>query len=209
MKLTEHQQQLAADNIGLVYAVIAAMRRRRHRSIFILGQDDAIAAGMLGLCVAAGRYDPQRNIRFSTYAWIWIRHNIQEASAKAVVITNPRSVFDGDKTNKCRYVKVHSQGSYNVDITSQQTTESYEHLVDVRMDFESIVERLDNPNYRLILRQVRDCCGNITSAAKLRGVTSQRAQQIYTEAVQEIRKQHGLHIRLNKKKRIKKKRSKV
>lgn len=66
-KLTPDQSRLAADNTRLVYRIAQRL------STSLPGEwDELVGDGMLGLCRAAQRFDPQRGYRFSTYAWPYI-----------------------------------------------------------------------------------------------------------------------------------------
>jgi RNA polymerase sigma-32 factor len=64
--------QLAAAHMRLVIALAA---RFRH---FGLPPNELIQEGHVGLLEAAARFDPHREIRFSTYATWWIRASIQD-----------------------------------------------------------------------------------------------------------------------------------
>ncbi|MEJ1160343.1 RNA polymerase factor sigma-32 [Prosthecomicrobium sp. N25] len=55
--------------------VIALAARFRH---FGLPMNDMIQEGHVGLLEAAARFEPDRNVRFSTYATWWIRASIQD-----------------------------------------------------------------------------------------------------------------------------------
>jgi RNA polymerase sigma-32 factor len=55
--------------------VIAIAARFRH---FGLSMSDMIQEGHVGLLEAAARFEPERNVRFSTYATWWIRASIQD-----------------------------------------------------------------------------------------------------------------------------------
>lgn len=59
--LTAEQQRLAADNVGLVFhlagRMVTCMPAVRH-----MGFDDAVGAGMIGLCRAARGYDPNNTL---------------------------------------------------------------------------------------------------------------------------------------------------
>ena len=64
--------QLAAAHMRLVIALAA---RFRH---YGLPMADLIQEGHVGLLEAAARFEPEREVRFSTYATWWIRASIQD-----------------------------------------------------------------------------------------------------------------------------------
>ena len=64
--------QLSASHMRLVIAIAA---RFRHYGLPIA---DVIQEGHVGLLEAAARFDPDREVRFSTYATWWIRAAIQD-----------------------------------------------------------------------------------------------------------------------------------
>jgi len=55
----------------------------------LLGIEDATQAGLLGAYVAAERFDPDRGLRFSTYAKWWIRAYINKAVQSARPVRLP------------------------------------------------------------------------------------------------------------------------
>ena len=64
--------QLTAAHMRLVIAIAARFRN------FGLPMGDMIQEGHVGLLEAAARFDPEREVRFSTYATWWIRASIQD-----------------------------------------------------------------------------------------------------------------------------------
>ena len=72
----QHDQQ-ALNRITLAHMrlVIAMAGRFRH---FGLSASDLIQEGHIGLLEAASRFDPERQVRFSTYAAWWIRASMQD-----------------------------------------------------------------------------------------------------------------------------------
>ena len=72
----EHDQvalhRLTAAHMRLVIAIAARFRN------FGLPMGDLIQEGHVGLLEAAARFDPGRDVRFSTYATWWIRASIQD-----------------------------------------------------------------------------------------------------------------------------------
>src|SRR5205809_4414734 len=64
--------QLASAHMRLVIALAA---RFRH---YGLPMADLVQEGHVGLMEAAARFEPERDVRFSTYATWWIRASIQD-----------------------------------------------------------------------------------------------------------------------------------
>ena len=68
----EALHRLTSSHMRLVIAIAA---RFRH---FGLSMSDLIQEGHVGLLEAAARFEPERQVRFSTYATWWIRASIQD-----------------------------------------------------------------------------------------------------------------------------------
>ena len=73
----EHRDQDAMHQITLAHMrlVVAMAARFRH---FGLSMSDLIQEGHVGLLEAAARFEPEREVRFSTYATWWIRASMQD-----------------------------------------------------------------------------------------------------------------------------------
>lgn len=73
---SEHDQdalnRLTTAHMRLVIAVAAKFKQ------FGLSMNDLIQEGHVGLLEAAARFEPERGVRFSTYATWWIRASIQD-----------------------------------------------------------------------------------------------------------------------------------
>ncbi|RIK84480.1 MAG: RNA polymerase factor sigma-32 [Hyphomicrobiales bacterium] len=77
LRWKEKHDQEALNRIALAHMrlVIAMAGRFRH---FGLPASDLIQEGHVGLLEAAARFDPERQVRFSTYAAWWIRASMQD-----------------------------------------------------------------------------------------------------------------------------------
>jgi RNA polymerase sigma-32 factor len=73
----DHQDEKALHQLVQAYMrlVVSTAVRFRHYGIPL---SDLIQEGNLGLMYAAERFEPDRDVRFSTYARWWIRSHIQE-----------------------------------------------------------------------------------------------------------------------------------
>lgn len=73
----DHQDQKALSELTSAYLrlVIAVAARFRN---YGLPFSDLIQEGSIGLMQAAARFEPEREVRFSTYATWWIRASIQD-----------------------------------------------------------------------------------------------------------------------------------
>ena len=65
---------LSAEHLTIIEA-----KKRAH---FSLKEEDLIQEGYIGLLEAAKRFDPEKNIRFSTYARWWVRAQMNRAQEK-------------------------------------------------------------------------------------------------------------------------------
>ena len=58
-----------------------------------LGYDDLFQAGMLGLTIAANKYDPASDNKFTTYAAFWIKEEIFKALNENKAVTIPKNAL--------------------------------------------------------------------------------------------------------------------
>lgn len=68
MELNQLQKELVTQNIKLVYKVATNLK--------VLRNTDAVQEGILGLCMAASRFNDEKTVKFSTYATCYIRYYI-------------------------------------------------------------------------------------------------------------------------------------
>lgn len=71
------QDEAALHRLILAYGRLVFSMARRFRR-FRLPSEDLVQEGIVGLLLAAERFEPERNLRFSTYAMWWIRCAMQE-----------------------------------------------------------------------------------------------------------------------------------
>ena len=85
------KQKLVSSNMGLVHAVVNNQYRRKafkqHRGEITI--DELVQEGSLGLIRAAELFDPEKGLRFSTYATIWIKGVLSNSSLDDDIVTLP------------------------------------------------------------------------------------------------------------------------
>ena len=76
-KWRDNDDARAMHDLVMAYArlVVSAAAKYRH---YGLANGDLIQEGNIGLMQAAKRFDPDKGVRFSTYAAWWIRASIQD-----------------------------------------------------------------------------------------------------------------------------------
>lgn len=81
------RDQLILDNIGLVHHIAA-----KYNSI---DDDDAISEGTIGLMQAADRFDSERGLKFSTYAYSYINgHMLNYFSKRTFELSLDKEIGD-------------------------------------------------------------------------------------------------------------------
>lgn len=66
---------LVRANVGLVYQVVHKLGRTRGES----DMADLVSEGSIGLLTAVRRFEPDRGVAFSTYAYRWVEHHVRIA----------------------------------------------------------------------------------------------------------------------------------
>jgi len=98
--LTAEQQKLVTDNFKLIYFIAKRMKDHPFVKVRMPERDDIEASAQYGLVCAARRFDPNKGIKFSTYAywcmWSWI---YRDANELRCMIRVPSHLW-GDKPYK-------------------------------------------------------------------------------------------------------------
>jgi len=81
----DKQQQIADENLGLVYKLANAMVKKYGGR---WDRDEFVAEGYMGLRRAVELFEPSRGFKFSTYAMTWIRQFINRYILKNVSIVH-------------------------------------------------------------------------------------------------------------------------
>lgn len=108
----EARNELVLCNIRLVVSVARYYRNRG------LTMDEVVQEGIIGLNRAAEKFDPDRDIRFSTYATLWIKQAIQRGLQKGGAPIRLPSTVAGIR------VKVRGYHIKNPDATVQEIADS-------------------------------------------------------------------------------------
>ncbi len=204
--LTPAQQALVEANRGLVHqqawqmagTVLAAKGYRWNaRSVILRNQlyDELQDAGMIGLCVAASLFDPERGVKFCTYAYPWIRNHVQRATHHCEV-------------RICRRVNGHGQSTIQ---TAMPFTDLHNEMSPEELraaeDFPAILPRKQKPPPReeltprlqkclrriLNMREYRLLRGYVLAGGTLKSVglkekiTKERVRQILAKALVKLR----------------------
>src|ERR1700682_3555606 len=82
---------LVTDNEPLVQKCAQTMAQTTRLYVTEL-QDDMLQAARIGLLRAIEKWDPKRGA-FSSIAWYWMRHEIQQVTRHATQVTLPKSAF--------------------------------------------------------------------------------------------------------------------
>jgi len=194
--LTAEQRELVERNIPLVRWMLRRMRLVRR-----VDPADVEAAGMLGLCEAAARYDPTRPNGFGAYARWWIRREmITEASRLAhpchfpplmrhamadhpVVALDASSPDRGDAAGEAR-------------LAAELATADVDHgaAVEAAVDVELVFRHLGEDGREVLRRRYGvGCRPELLREVGLRfGVCRERVRQIEAEALEVAREAVGV-----------------
>jgi RNA polymerase sigma factor (sigma-70 family) len=153
---------LLRENRNLILAVI------RVQYMGQVEDADLEQEGWIGFWQAIKRYDPQRGARFSTFAWLVIRHRIW-------------TIVQRDSKAE-RWME--SDGPY-ADVTGAQQSTDWENAQIREALEEGLAELSERERQVMLLRHGWDGCPSRTFAeiGQALGMTRQRAHQIHNEAL--------------------------
>ncbi len=145
----DNKEQDALDRLSLAHMrlVIAVASRFRN---FGLPMSDLIQEGHIGLLEAADRFEPEREVRFSTYATWWIRASIQDyilrnwSIVRGGTSSTQKALFFNLRRLRAQISKGHS------DLTDTEIHEQIATSIGVkRSDVETMNARLSAPDTSL------------------------------------------------------------
>ena len=110
-RLSEEQRKLVEENIDLVAFIF---HKSFHGPNKMRDAEDHIQDGMVGLCMAALKFDPDRGFKFSTFAYPYVLGIMQQRSRNFGYDTPykiPRGMLD-DRVQILRYMKLNPDATY-------------------------------------------------------------------------------------------------
>ena len=134
--------RLTAAHMRLVIAMAAKFRR------YGLSHSDLVQEGNVGMLEAASRFEPERDVRFSTYAAWWIRASIQDyvlrnwSIVRGGTSSGQKALFFNLRRLRARLMQEKVEG---VSVDAEIAAELGVSLADV----EAMSARLSNPDASL------------------------------------------------------------
>ncbi len=190
--MKSYTEQDITDNMGLVYKIAHDMAPRHTNSLMDFG--DLVSEGVFGLVKAFQRFDPEKKVRFSTYASWLIRCAILEAHRQAFKQYRQARRFRL-LTPTYLYLDASSQedGSLNHEVLQGEFL-SEEDII-ARIDSDLVVEKAWNrltPKQKTIMSlMLKNGLTQKETAEKL-GVTPTAVWAQYHKALGRIRNYHML-----------------
>ena len=173
---TQGEERLTCAKAGCEDCLSALLRENRNLILAVIrvqymGQaDDADFAqeGWIGFWQAVKRYDPQRGARFSTFAWLVIRHRIWREVRRASSVEKWRE----------------SDGPYSDATGAQQSTDWENAQIREALE-EGMAELSERERQVMLLHYGWDGRPPLTFAeiSETLGLTRQRMHQIHNEAL--------------------------
>jgi RNA polymerase sigma factor (sigma-70 family) len=112
-RFRSYRDELVRRNLRLV------LRLARYYRVRNLGALDLVQEGVLGLMRAVEKFDPERGMRFSTYAVWWIRQAITRALAQGEGVVRPSSYFQMRRSRLLRLIQAWESTPHRVPIQEE------------------------------------------------------------------------------------------
>src|SRR6056297_1000493 len=113
----QHRDHQARDRLINAFAPLAASIAKRFRRGSGEVDLDLIQQAQIGLIKAVDRFDPERSIRFATYAVWWVRAEVQEyARANTSVVRRPNSARSRAAAREIAALNADMEADANIDL---------------------------------------------------------------------------------------------
>jgi len=94
------KHNLVTANLGLVHTVVNQQYYNKRQLTAGVSKEELVQEGSLGLLRAAELFDPERGLRFSTYAVVWIKGVLQNSHVPELVRVPAREKTKWNKIGK-------------------------------------------------------------------------------------------------------------
>lgn len=178
--LTEEQQKIVTDNLGLAYHLA------QKKPIPGMDRDDNESEALFCLTRAALNFRPELGFKFTTFFWrVWVNHRKDGVRESQMEV---RGYF----APKCRLGQENMGHMEPMDL-SESPYETLEHREEI--DSMRAVFKLLDPRSRLIMR-LRADGQSLAEIGEALGTTRERIRQIVARSIYQIQLVHGLEIDL-------------
>jgi len=166
------REALVTENMGLAHFIA----RRFFGAVREVPRDDIESAALLGLTLAAQRYDPASPYKFSSFAWMKIR---------GTILSEIRRLTHGGRALNT-LTEIDADGSESLADPADPTLR-INAQIDARKQIERLTLRLSQRSKRIIYMRFVDEL-SIGAIAKRFGITEGRVSQIVAESLETMRK---------------------
>jgi len=145
--LNKHSEKIISDNIGLVHSIAKKYLNST------IPYDDLVQEGMIGLWEAQQKFDKDRDTKFSTYAYFWIKKRILAAVEKEKS-TSMNSIKLTEETTQAAPVETNSETIDLPDSIPELEQNILKLHFEKQFTLKEIAAELDLPRERV--RQLRE-----------------------------------------------------
>ncbi len=201
-----HLRRLGAANVRLVLKIVNSYLRYARDSQTLA---DLVQEGCIGLMEAAGRFDPARGTRFSTYASWWIRAYVLTALRQTGHVVRPADTRRARGRNgdwKPRDLSLDTpvadesgDGTTHLELLPAPTSESPERVLAdkelsnrVAREAQAFADTLDARERAVfVLRWMGDVQPSLRETGEQHGLTGERIRQIEHDLLARLRHRLG------------------